>query len=330
MYKTIAKYSFVLAALIMVTALIGCKHRNNNSKQNDAKIEANAEDALDKFGKTMDFDKLPDTLKVAHLVRRWNGCNSLRFVDSLRNMYADKVFYYGESKTKYQCIDDKKLMLLQNRDYYQRIIGGIGVKKISSQNYRCYFTKYVTTQGITTAIPSYIIFAKDSSGRFMITAESDPESDIYKKDKKDSLSLLMKDYEVNSSSIKGDFDADGIKEVLYVINPSSGESPVVSFFFNDDNLMPIEFEGSTSAYLLNEGDLDGDGGEEFSVVGNGNRQLSVYTYKRGEWKILTEFPTSTSSSGGDRTGAVQLAGAGYIHIRTYENGRDTIKKINIW
>ncbi len=150
------------------------------------------------------------------------------------------------------------------------------------------------------------------------------------KNKKDSIGILMKEYEVNSSSIKGDFDADGIKEVLYVINPSEGESPIVSFFFNDDNLMPIEFDGSTTAYLLNEGDLDGDGGEEFSAVGDGSRQLRVYTYKRGEWKILTQFPTATSSSGSDRTSAVQLAGAGYVNIRTYENGRDTTKKVNIW
>jgi hypothetical protein len=330
MYKTIAKYSFVLAAFILVTAMIGCKPKKNKTKLNNKEIEANAENALDKLGRTMDFEKLPDTLKVAHLVRRWNGCNSLRFVDSLKNMYADNVFYYGERKAKNQCIEAKKIMLLQNRDYYQRIIGGIGVKRISSSNYRCYFTKYVTTLGVTTAIPSYMIFEKDSSGKFRITAESDPQSDVFKKNKKDSLSILMKDYEVNSSSIKGDFDADGIKEILFVINPGESESPIVSFFFNDDNLMPIELEGNTAAYLLNEGDLDGDGGEEFSVVGNSSRQLRVYTFKRGEWKILTQFPTATSSSGSDRTGAVQLAGAGYVNIRTYENGRDTIKKVNIW
>ncbi len=164
MYKTIARYSFVLATLVVATTFIGCKHKKKKSSLSDKQIEANAETALDRLGRTMDFNKLPDTLKVAHLVRRWNGCNSLRFVDSLRGMYAENVFYYGERKTKYQCIEDKKIMLLQNRDYYQRIIGGIGVKKISPHNYRCFFTKYVTTQGVTTAIPSYMIFEKDSSG----------------------------------------------------------------------------------------------------------------------------------------------------------------------
>jgi hypothetical protein len=322
------KYKLIPIILVLACTF-SCKTKKKATPK-DATIEANAEKAMDKFGKTMDFSKLPDTLKVAHLARRWNGCNSLRFVDSLHSMYANQVHYYGEVKNRNECIQDKKTMLLQNRDYYQRIIGGIGVRKSTANQYRCHFTKYVTTQGVTTAIPSYLIFERDSSGRFLIIAESDPVNDVYKKNKKDSLKTLMLDYQVSNTSIKGDFDADGLKENLYIIGSGDGESPSVSFYFSKETLSPIELQGATGATLLNEGDLDGDGGEEFSAITSGGRTMRVYTFKRGEWKLLTEFQTTVSSAGADRSKGVELAGAGYISIRSYEQGRDTIRKVNIW
>ena len=98
---------------------------------------------------------------------------------------------------------------------------------------------------------------------------------------------------------------------------------------------PLDFKGAKSVQLLNEGDLDGDGNDEFSgLTNNGSEgQVIVYTFKRGEWSVMKKFKVNYRSLLSDedlRKNAVQLAGSGYIYIQ--EKFNDTIRqeKVNIW
>ncbi len=85
-------------------------------------------------------------------------------------------------------------------------------------------------------------------------------------------------------SIRGDFDGDGFSENLY-------ESATVLFSDNDE-LTPLKLDGDLGVYfLINEGDLDGDGGDEISFMTvyrdfSNLNYYRIWTYKDTKWKEL--------------------------------------------
>lgn len=85
-------------------------------------------------------------------------------------------------------------------------------------------------------------------------------------------------------SIRGDFDGDGFSENLY--------EGATTLFSDNDELTPLKLDGDLGVYfLVNEGDLDGDGGDEISFM-TVNRDYSnlnyfrIWTYKDTKWKEL--------------------------------------------
>lgn len=85
-------------------------------------------------------------------------------------------------------------------------------------------------------------------------------------------------------SIRGDFDGDGFSENLY--------ESATTLFSDNDELTPLRLDGDLGVYfLINEGDLDGDGGDEISFM-TVNRDFSnlnyfrIWTYKDTKWKEL--------------------------------------------
>ena len=82
-------------------------------------------------------------------------------------------------------------------------------------------------------------------------------------------------------SIRGDFDGDGFSENLY--------ESATTLFSDNDELTPLRLDGDLGVYfLINEGDLDGDGGDEISFM-TVNRDFSnlnyfrIWTYKDTKW-----------------------------------------------
>ena len=68
-------------------------------------------------------------------------------------------------------------------------------------------------------------------------------------------------------SIRGDFDGDGFSENLY--------ESATTLFSDNDELTPLRLDGDLGVYfLINEGDLDGDGGDEISFM-TVNRDFST-------------------------------------------------------
>ena len=90
--------------------------------------------------------------------------------------------------------------------------------------------------------------------------------------------------EASRFSIRGDFDGDGFSENLY--------ESATTLFSDNDELTPLKLDGDLGVYfLVNEGDLDGDGGDEISFM-TVNRDYSnlnyfrIWTYKDTKWKEL--------------------------------------------
>lgn len=90
--------------------------------------------------------------------------------------------------------------------------------------------------------------------------------------------------EASRFSIRGDFDGDGFSENLY--------EGATTLFSDNDGLTPLKLNGDLGVYfLVNEGDLDGDGGDEISFM-TVNRDYSnlnyfrIWTYKDTKWKEL--------------------------------------------
>lgn len=117
---------------------------------------------------------------------------------------------------------------------------------------------------------------------------------------------------VQGLEIEGDFDGDGSQEMLiegfvpqtFTENkqPKEGQCYVQS---EARNIPRLELDGNCAGlqYLHNEGDLNGDGTDEISVVqdweSSFTRSLVVYSLENNQWAKLTEFTINYSMLEGD-------------------------------
>lgn len=328
--------------VFLLFAITGCylllfSSCNSGNENEDSDKENSIEELIEKnLGETMSFEEMPDTMQVAHMVRVWNGSHNIKFLDNLADLYASNIFFYGEERSSYDAIQVKRKVFNAYPEYFQRIIGGIRVKKLNTAEYRAEFTKYISVGKITAPVPAYLIFKKSDDNKWIIVAESDPETDIKTKELKDSMQMLMNMYTPSSTEIKGNFSGKG-SETIYIFPPDDDNCTdcTTSLFFSNELLPPIDIKGTKSAQLFNEGDLDGDGIEEFSSLTRINQegQMTIYSFKRGSWKILKQFKVNYEQLRDDieaRKSAVQLAGPGYIYIQEWKGDTTHQEKVNIW
>jgi hypothetical protein len=327
--------SFILLSVFVLSALfVQC--RDGDEDASEAKSEKDLIE--EKLGKTLDFAETPDSVKVAHMVRQWNGCHNPKYVDNLYGLYDNTVFFYGVDRSRAECLGVKRKLLQKYPDYFQRIIGGINVRKQPDGTFKCTFTKYITVGKVTAPVPAYLIMKKTAEDRFVIIAESDPETDNRAQIMKDSVEFIQQLFTPSNTEIKGNFSGGGQAETLYVFPPDDPSCSVcvTSLFFSNEQLPPLEIKNANGVNVLNEGDLDGDGGDEFSVLTlgkMGDSKLIVYTFKRGQWVQLTKFSVNKSMLLYDeyaRKDAVRLAGQGYIYINEWVNDTIREQKVNIW
>lgn len=330
----LSKAFLIITILTSQLFFWSCNSSNENDNDNGEKT---LEELIhDNLGETTFFEEMHDTLQVAHMVRVWNGCHNAKFVDNLNDLYASTLFFYGKEKSRSEALHTKRRLFNAYPDYFQRIIGGIKVTKLNSLEYKAEFTKYISVGRITAPVPAYIIFKKIDDNQWVIIAESDPETDVKTKEMQDSMQVLMEMYTPSTSEIKGNFSGIG-NETIYIFPPEDDNCTecITSLFFSNELLPPIDIKGAKSAQLYNEGDLDGDGIEEFSSLTkiDGQGQMTIYTFKRGEWKILKQFKVNYNDliqNVEQRKSAIQLAGSGYIFIQEWNGDSVVQQKVNIW
>jgi hypothetical protein len=314
--------------------LVQCRGTEEHTENGAGERERIAE----KLGITLEPDEAPDSIKAAHLVRQWNGCHNIKYVDNLYGLYDATVHFYGVYKSRMDCIDVKRRMFQKYPDYFQRIIGGINVLKLPGGDYKCSFTKYITVGKMTAPVPAYLILRKTAEGNFVIISESDPETDYRAQVLKDSVQFIEQLFTASNLEIKGNFSGSGGQETLFVFPPEdpSCSECITSLFFSNELLPPLDIKQSNGANVLNEGDLDGDGADEFSVLTfgrSGGDQMVVYTFKRGQWIQLVKFKVNRNmllENPQARKDAVRLAGQGYIFIHEWTGDGIREEKVNIW
>ena len=85
-------------------------------------------------------------------------------------------------------------------------------------------------------------------------------------------------------TIRGDFDGDGFEENLY--------ETATQIFSDNDELTPLQLDGDLGVYfLVNEGDLDGDGGDEISLMTvyrdyTNINYFRIFSYTGNKWKEI--------------------------------------------
>jgi hypothetical protein len=128
--------------------------------------------------------------------------------------------------------------------------------------------------------------------------QEEPPPPVKVPEKKVTEAVPMETRKVPDAS--GDYDGDGRTETVRVTRPkdfgdSSGDlfdedKMVVTIAFPGSELPKISIKQSVTVYLVNEGDLDGDGADELGVVpGRGYGIWSfyyLYTFKKGQWDQL--------------------------------------------
>ncbi len=110
-----------------------------------------------------------------------------------------------------------------------------------------------------------------------------PWVDVVKTDL-DPASWVWNKNENTRFAIRGDWDGDGFEEMLF--------ESATTLFSDNDEITPLRLSGDLGVFfLVNEGDLDGDGGDEISFM-TVNRDYSnfnvirVWTYTGNRWREL--------------------------------------------
>ena len=107
----------------------------------------------------------------------------------------------------------------------------------------------------------YILLIAICSLQFVAKAQQEelkPWIDVVM-DERDPSQWKWNKTDASRFTIRGDFDGDGFSENLY--------ETATSIFSDNDELTPLKLAGDLGVYfLINEGDLDGDGGDEISFM----------------------------------------------------------------
>lgn len=149
-------------------------------------------------------------------------------------------------------------------------------------------------------------------------------------------------------SIRGDFDGDGFEENLY--------ETATMLYSDNEELTPLQLDGDLGVYfLVNEGDLDGDGSDEISLMTvyrdytninyfriysyTGNRWKEIFCTKVHEWDCPNYNPTKNEEmfvhtwkkkNKYDKNRVVLKHHDGVVDmISLHPNGRYTIESIKI-
>ena len=144
------------------------------------------------------------------------------------------------------------------------------------------------------------------------------ENPIIEKSKNDSVSVKLQDKTSQAEKtnklligekIEGDFDGDGKNEFAFVTKTKEGEGNPIedgtpdeyTISFSNSALKPIVI-GCCEAQLINEGDLNQDGKDDFSIFQapmNGcTYSMTTYSLQNSNWKqIIESFLIPTGCDG---------------------------------
>lgn len=115
------------------------------------------------------------TVNVSALTKNWNNAHSSKDVTFLANLFDKSVLFYGASKDKNFCLENKLKLFNKSPDFHQEI-DDIKIEKQFDGTVKSSFVKRVTINKKTKDYPSYLIF-KNIEDNWKIIAEGDVITD---------------------------------------------------------------------------------------------------------------------------------------------------------
>jgi hypothetical protein len=108
------------------------------------------------------------------IVNQWNDYYNSKNINGFKDLFDDRIYYYGSNETISLVIRDIEKQLLNS--YEQKIKSEINISFFSNGYIKCAFLKEVHSKGNTKSYPSYLLLKKAFSG-YKIVGESDTISD---------------------------------------------------------------------------------------------------------------------------------------------------------
>lgn len=222
----------------------------------------------------------------------WNRFHTTSKIDSLTSVYADSVWLFGiYDFPKEKCIEAKKRDIWKFCEYKQSIdsltISTIyphkGEEKDSNEIHANLIKKVVADKKEHRYFAYLNLVWNKQKNKYEIVHESDCDTD---ENLEIQASLQKQIYEV------GDYNGDGKKEKMWLKKEKTTAQNILfcTIVFSDKNIPPILVEGCTGGIPKNEGDLDGDGADEISLVpdwiSSNYTAMRVYFHKNKVWYSL--------------------------------------------
>lgn len=121
-----------------------------------------------------------DRRQLKSLISEWNDKHTLQESDlfELRSLFADQVFFYGQTLTSEKCIQLIKSIIEKYDTYDQKLVSDVFFTILDDGLVKCDFTKQVAVNGKSKDYEAYLIFRK-IGGLWIIDTESDKTTDAY-------------------------------------------------------------------------------------------------------------------------------------------------------
>ncbi len=121
-----------------------------------------------------------DQRQLKSLISEWNDKHTLQESDlfELRSLFADQVFFYGQTLSSEKCIQLIKSIIEKYDTYDQKLVSDVIFTILDDGLVKCDFTKRVAVNGKSKDYEAYLIFRKIGD-HWTIETESDKATDAY-------------------------------------------------------------------------------------------------------------------------------------------------------
>jgi serine/threonine protein kinase len=113
-----------------------------------------------------------DVQNCLNLLNRWSNMLAYHNINDAENLYDFDVHYYTQILSKEKVIENIRLFLAQNSDFYQEISNKNIITRPDG-TFKCEFDKNTFMNGKNKNYPSYLIMKYNSFGELKIIHESD-------------------------------------------------------------------------------------------------------------------------------------------------------------
>jgi hypothetical protein len=224
--------------------------------------------------------------QLQHLLAQWNQYHQIGHSDSLAMLYDTSLFFYGADDAPRDACVAMTRATLGKYQYYRQYVDSVEWDLFLKDSARviCYFLKKVRADADSLHFYSYLNFRWDTlAKRYFISNEGDFQTDAALERQRVAAGQIFE---------TGDFNADSVPEKMWLrLEPDSrGLQSWCSIRFSNPRVPVLPVMNCIGGVPRNEGDLDGDGADEISLLPwwyqSRFTTLRVFTLKKGKWYTL--------------------------------------------